>query len=84
MRSRECTASLLLKVRSLFARTFVAVKSVLFALVQDYLHFFDGEHTAEGYAARRSVSGRVRDFLFLRFRSLVGAAERVRGFRNGD
>jgi len=59
-------------------------QTVLFAFVQDLSHFFDGEHTAEGYAARRSVSGRVRDFLFLRFRSLVGAAERVRGFRNGD
>ena len=73
-----------LNVRPLFPRTFVAVKSDLFALVQDFLHFFDGEHTAEGHAACRSVSGRIGDFLFLRFSPLKGLVESVRRFWNGD
>ncbi len=73
-----------LNVRPLFPRTFVAVKSDLFALVQDFLHFFDGEHTAEGHAACWSVSGRIGDFLFLRFSPLKGLVESVRRFRNGD
>ena len=73
-----------LNVRPLFPRTFVAVKSDLFALVQDFLHFFDGEHTAEGHAACWSVAGSVGDFLFLRLRPAKGLVQSVRCCWNGD